>query len=229
MSDIKTFDPLDWLRKEQAGLDRSIDNMSGSNHPEIIHGLKVITAERDRYKSAADDIERLRGALANFRGDDKSIWSLHSMANQIEKWKTRAEMAEAEIERLRAEAAKFPVQLSEVVERSTDDMNYWKDRAEKAEAEHKRLHDAASELLEVANLRGDNDLPHPADDPKLWTGRMQDAWHGIAEALAETEPEPKRGCGTCRFKLGDGKCHNCIRECIQERLEYINWQPKEGA
>ena len=189
MSDIKTFDPLDWLRKEQASLDRSIDNMSGSNHPEIIHGLKVITAERDRYKSAADDIERLRGALANFRGDDKSIWSLHSMANQIEKWKTRAEMAEAEIERLRAEAAKFPVQLSEVVERSTDDMNYWKARAEKAEAEHKRLHDAASELLEVASLRGDNDLPHPTDDPKMWTGRMQDAWQDLAEALAQKEPD----------------------------------------
>ena len=107
------------------------------------------------------------------------------------KWQetaTRIIGLEAEIERLRAEAAKFPVQLSEVVERSTDDMNYWKARAEKAEAEHKRLHDAASELLEVANLRGDNDLPHPADDPKLWTGRMQDAWQDLAEALAQKEP-----------------------------------------
>ena len=34
---------------------------------------------------------------------------------------------------------------------------------------------AVEELLEVADLRGDTDLPHPADDPKLWTARMQSA------------------------------------------------------
>ena len=42
-----------------------------------------------------------------------------------------------------------------------------------------RQNDAATELLEVARLRGDNDLPHPADDPKLWTARMQTAWEEI--------------------------------------------------
>lgn len=36
--------------------------------------------------------------------------------------------------------------------------------------------DAVDELLEVANLRGDNDLPHPCNDHKLWTARMQTAW-----------------------------------------------------
>ena len=36
--------------------------------------------------------------------------------------------------------------------------------------------DAVSELVEVAELRGDCDLPHPADDPRIWTARMQDAW-----------------------------------------------------
>lgn len=36
---------------------------------------------------------------------------------------------------------------------------------------------ALEELVECARLRGDTDLPHPCDDPKLWTARMQDAWH----------------------------------------------------
>ena len=42
---------------------------------------------------------------------------------------------------------------------------------------------AVEELLEVADLRGDTDLPHPADDPKLWTARMQSAWDDLRAAL----------------------------------------------
>lgn len=48
-----------------------------------------------------------------------------------------------------------------------------------------RLKEAARELLEVANLRGDNDLPHPADDPKLWTARMAEAWAELEAAVDE--------------------------------------------
>lgn len=48
-----------------------------------------------------------------------------------------------------------------------------------------RLKEAARELLEVANLRGDNDLPHPADDLKLWTARMADAWAELEAAVDE--------------------------------------------
>ncbi len=42
---------------------------------------------------------------------------------------------------------------------------------------------ATSELDEVAGLRGDNQLPHPEDDPGLWTARMQTAWDETSEAL----------------------------------------------
>lgn len=48
------------------------------------------------------------------------------------------------------------------------------------------LREAIEELIEVADLRGDSDLPHPADDPKLWTARMIDAWDGGREALSST-------------------------------------------
>ena len=48
-----------------------------------------------------------------------------------------------------------------------------------------RLKAAVQELLEVARLRGDTDLPHPADDPKHWTARMQTAWDDLAAAQEE--------------------------------------------
>ena len=44
------------------------------------------------------------------------------------------------------------------------------------EAEIERLRDVLSELVECAELRGDNELPKPEDDPVLWSARMQTAW-----------------------------------------------------
>lgn len=38
------------------------------------------------------------------------------------------------------------------------------------------LEGVLAELLEVARLRGDNSLPHPDQDPKSWSARMQTAW-----------------------------------------------------
>jgi len=52
-------------------------------------------------------------------------------------------------------------------------------------AENARLREALTELLEVARLRGDDDLPHPADDVKLWTARMQSAWDDARAALGD--------------------------------------------
>ena len=46
-----------------------------------------------------------------------------------------------------------------------------------------RVAEAAQELQEVAELRGDNVLPLPEDDPMLWTARMQTAWNEIEAAL----------------------------------------------
>jgi len=49
--------------------------------------------------------------------------------------------------------------------------------------------EAAREVLEVADLRGDTDLPHPANDPKLWSARMQDAWDSLRAALQPEKPQ----------------------------------------
>lgn len=49
--------------------------------------------------------------------------------------------------------------------------------------------DAVEELLTVAALRGDDQLPHPCDDPILWTARMQEAWDDLREALGEAKRE----------------------------------------
>ena len=47
------------------------------------------------------------------------------------------------------------------------------------------MSDAVDELLEVAALRGDDQLLHPADDAKLWTARMQDAWTELGTAAKQ--------------------------------------------
>jgi hypothetical protein len=49
------------------------------------------------------------------------------------------------------------------------------------------LRDAVGELVEVATMRGDNCLPNPCNDPKLWSGRMQEAWNFVERALKQTE------------------------------------------
>ena len=56
-------------------------------------------------------------------------------------------------------------------------------KMEALESDLTALLDAAEELLEVADHRGDNVLPHPADDTLLWTARMQTAWDEIAEVV----------------------------------------------
>lgn len=48
---------------------------------------------------------------------------------------------------------------------------------------------AAVELLAVAEVRGDDELPHPADDDKLWTARMQSAWNDLREQVEFVEPD----------------------------------------
>ena len=76
-------------------------------------------------------------------------------------------------------------------------------------ADHRdRLAEAAKELLEVATLRGDNNLPHPSNDSKLWTARMADAWDGLEAALS---PAPK--LVECTSLINDiicGECETCL-------------------
>ena len=71
---------------------------------------------------------------------------------------------------------------------------------------------AAKELLEVADLRGDSSLPHPANDPKLWTARMQTAWDDLRATLdAEKKGKPIR-CVQCgaMFNPGTDQDDLCI-------------------
>ncbi len=51
-----------------------------------------------------------------------------------------------------------------------------------AREKNERLREATAELLEVGDLRGDTELPHPANDPALWTVRMQTAWDELRKA-----------------------------------------------
>lgn len=59
------------------------------------------------------------------------------------------------------------------------------DSARKVPDGYTKLIDCVDELLEVARLRGDDELPHPCDDPKRWTSRMQKAWNELREAAED--------------------------------------------
>jgi hypothetical protein len=60
-------------------------------------------------------------------------------------------------------------------------------RIAELEAESQRRLNIISELVEVADMRGDADLPHPADDPKMWTARMSDAWDEARNEISKAE------------------------------------------
>ena len=99
----------------------------------------------------------------------------------------------------------------------------------------RKVEDAARELLEVADLRDDTTLPHPADDPKLWTARMQSAWDDIRARLDHTyvrsdnnaavcgncggfyyaHPPPERLCrGHKASFIRAGKCGGCELDAV---------------
>jgi len=90
-----------------------------------------------------------------------------------------------------------------------------------------KYRDAVRLIMEINQFLASKGIVHPTKLSNQIISTIKDATEHIG-SLAQ-QPQPKRECRTCRFKLGDGKCHNCIREIIQERLEYLNWQPKEGA
>lgn len=83
------------------------------------------------------------------------------------------------------------------------------------------LRDAVGELLEVANLRGDNELPSPPDDPKLWTARMQSAWDSLDEAYDALVISKCEECGKETDQLTeDGICKKCHNTTYKPFFDY---------
>ena len=72
-------------------------------------------------------------------------------------------------------AADNPAQMAAIIDRET------------GLPEHLKLLEAAIELLEVADLRGDTELPHPSNDDAMWTARMQEAWDNLRDLLSTHE------------------------------------------
>lgn len=132
--------------------------------------------------------------------DDKFIERLKSMTNMEINWNRESERrALALIEQLqtdlkthRAEVTNDACADTEMLARlreladacKTLRLSRQDDAIRWAVARIAELEGALSELVEVADLRGDSMLPHPADDPILWTARMQTAWDEARTALA---------------------------------------------
>ena len=76
--------------------------------------------------------------------------------------------------------------------------------------------EAAREVLEVADLRGDTDLPHPADDLKPWTARMRTAWEGLRVILARVDKA-----------LAEPQECICVNEATSRHCP-VHGEPQEG-
>jgi hypothetical protein len=94
--------------------------------------------------------------------------------DRLENLSNRAEASEATCQSLREQSSRWEAQALEAGVRI---------------AELEAQVEAAREVLEVADLRGDTDLPYPANDPKLWSARMRDAWDALRAALQPAEPQ----------------------------------------
>ena len=145
--------------------------------------LDALEAENERLRKENDTLRALLGADgAMLQEADKEIERLRmqlaacgvvAMANTPES------------------AAKVRDMHADYKSASCDDVARAVDRemalrAELATARNDALvlENAIDELLEVAALRGDDDLPHPSNDPLTWTARMQTAWDDL-KALRE--------------------------------------------
>jgi len=83
--------------------------------------------------------------------------------------------------------------------------------------EIERLRKALRELIEVADLRGDSTLPHPADDPHLWTARMQDAWNIARQALeGKKGPIPTTNLGPDGITTPKNPKWDCSGDIIED-------------
>lgn len=110
--------------------------------------------------------DTLRDILSEMRSqhcDERS--ELDEARAQLAREAKMSETMTAEVERLKRELVAA---------------DSWYDELKR---DYDALREAAEELLEVADLRGDTQLPHPEDDPTLWTARMQTAWDEFRAAL----------------------------------------------
>lgn len=87
----------------------------------------------------------------------------------------------------------------------------------KSQPDVTRLVDCAKELIEVATLRGDNDLPHPSNDAKLWTARMQDAWNELESALAQFKSDPR----VCEWEISKRMDDYGAHTSTCDRVEFL--------
>jgi hypothetical protein len=155
----------------------------------------------DLLADLAEMRQRCEEAERNFHlaRDETSGWAdnYHQVQKLASEWQSRASEAERQRDTLQGQVdalvqhyrAKLCSDLSICPECRRDTEFLDNLPAEAKARQEQALREAATELLEVAKLRGDNELPNPADDPKLWSARMQTAWIELDTALAALEAE----------------------------------------
>ena len=174
------------LYDDLGGLGQRIYTTAGQGYQKIKYvraeRLDALEAELAGWKLFADELvsfdpnneDEIKDAATEIAR------RFHEMKAELNHSKACAQGLQAKNERLTLDltAARFNV----ITQR---------ERAERAEAELATakndalaLTNAVDELLEVAALRGDDELPHPSNDPILWTARMQEAWDNLKQLRA---------------------------------------------
>jgi len=120
--------------------------------------------------NAIDDYAKVKAENFKLKANDLRFYEGKAEAMEL-----RAEKAEAELEKVNAALDKTLQQVT--------NLDGQIDYLEAQLAKQAPLIEAAEELSYVAGLRGDDELPHPSNDSKMWTARMQTAWDDLRAAL----------------------------------------------
>lgn len=129
----------------------------------------VLQYALDEQRALLDRISKLEGQV-----EDESGLKMHAVQlwNEAENRNHKLETSE--------EAAVLRMNQAED---AMAKMIFGDEHLRKLEA----VKEASIELQEVADLRGDNVLPHPENDVSFWTARMQEAWDVLQSTLADLE------------------------------------------
>lgn len=144
---------------------------------------------RERHRQFKSGNEGCVGCLRDLQNPCDAI----QLVNEVERLKHEAEIRQSDITRFHKHRDAWRRYAYGKRERPGDFLDMkpcvGPTKIDRLKEDNAHLREALGELVECASLRGDNDLPHPADDPLLWTARMQEAWNNADALLKEPSDE----------------------------------------
>lgn len=186
------------LRGEVDMYKGALEMMQPAPKEQAEHGMGAMPPVPDEVAQLRAEVERAKSIIENYELDyDRVVVRGEKCA--MEQAVEEAATLRAEVERLKKREEAW-IDLSRENNEHYDELNklcdtfgpntegdtyhgFLSKHITQLREDRRVLRSALEELVAVASLRGDNDLPHPSNDPKLWTARMQQAWDDATSAL----------------------------------------------